>query len=317
MTLERTFTRAVPKPWGSTDLRPWNSHHGEDVPIGELWFQRSDPKAPESALLLKILFTTQPLSIQVHPDDRYARSIGLKHGKCEAWYILSALPHARIALGLTRQVNPSELRSAIDSGVIAELVRWWHVSSGETILVPPGTIHAIGSGIVLVEIQQRSEATFRLFDFGRQRELHTDDAIAAASGEPIAPQAPWRKLSNERTLLVADQHFLLERIELSRGADWELLAPQETWLFVLEGRACVGPLDACTNEAIFLEAEAARIQVRSRGLLLLVAYVGGAPHPRLLRRLEDERIEALAADQSQGAQAAEPMWALMRSQQPA
>src|SRR6185437_9213104 len=177
------FTRNVPKPWGCTDLRPWNAHHGEGPAIGEVWFQRTDRKASESALLLKILFTNEPLSIQVHPNDAYAQSIGLVHGKCEAWYVLSALPSARIALGLKRRLTTSELRASIESGSIAELVQWRRVKGGEAILVSAGIIHTIGSGIVVVEIQQRSEATFRLFDYGRRRELHTDFAVAAASGE--------------------------------------------------------------------------------------------------------------------------------------
>ena len=314
MTLERTFARHVPKPWGSTDLRPWNAHHGEGLAIGEVWFQRADQQASESALLLKILFTNEPLSIQVHPDDAYAQSIGLVHGKCEAWYILSALPGARIALGLTRSVSPSELRASIESGAIVELVQWRCVKSGETVLVVAGTIHAIGSGIVVVEIQQRSEATFRLFDFGRQRELHADAAVAAASGGHAARQEPSRGLTNERTLLVADQHFVLERIELPPGSEWELLAPGETWLFVLEGSACVGALPACKGEAIFLEADLARIRVRSAGLQGLLAYVGAHANPNLLRALEAEDADSPELSQEQSVLQSELMLAPAVSQ---
>src|SRR5579871_6444283 len=95
MALEHLSPRAVPKPWGSTDLRPWGEISRDGEAVGELWFDRSST-APESALLLKLLYTTQSLSIQVHPDDRYARSIGLAHGKTEAWYVLSAMPDARV-----------------------------------------------------------------------------------------------------------------------------------------------------------------------------------------------------------------------------
>jgi mannose-6-phosphate isomerase len=313
MTLERTFTRNVPKPWGRTDLRPWNTHHGEGLAIGEVWFQRTDRRASESGLLLKILFTDEPLSIQVHPDDAYAQSIGLAHGKCEAWYILSALPDARIALGLKRSVSPSELRASIESGSIVELVQWRGVQSGEAILVVAGTIHAIGSGIVVVEIQQRSEATFRLFDFGRQRELHNDHAVAAASGAHAAHQAPSRRLTKERTLLVADRHFVLERIELPPGSEWELLAPRETWLFVLEGRAWVGALPACKGEAIFLEADSARIRVRSAGLQGLLAYVGTHTNPNLLRALEGDDAGIPKSNQEQSFLQSELMLALAAS----
>jgi mannose-6-phosphate isomerase len=288
MALERTFTRNVPKPWGSTDLRPWNGYFGNGAAIGEVWFQRTDMTAPDSALVLKILFTNEPLSIQVHPDDAFARSIGLEHGKSEAWYILSALPNAKIALGLKRRVSPIQLRASIDAGSIAELVQWRTVKTGDVIFVSAGTIHAIGSGLVVVEIQQRSDATFRLFDYGRQRELHVDYAVSAARGEQAQRQSPRRKLTKERTLLVAAGHFVLERFELPPGSDWELLAASETWLFVLDGGAWVGALDACMNEAIFLEADSARIRVRSDGLKGLVAYVSSDPIPDLLRSLEGE-----------------------------
>lgn len=288
MALERTFTRNVPKPWGSSDLRPWNTHHGDGETIGEVWFQRADVMAPNSALLLKILFTTEALSIQVHPDDAFAHSIGLAQGKSEAWYILAARPNAKIALGLKRRVSPTELRASIDTGSITELIQWHTVKVGDLIFVSAGTIHAIGPGLVLVEIQQRSEATFRLFDYGRPRELHADNAAAAARGEQAAHQASLRRLTKERTLLVASRHFVLERFELPPGSDWELVAGTETWLFVLEGGAWVGALDTRVNEVVFLEADSARVRVRSEGLKGLIAYVGSDPTSNLLRGLEGE-----------------------------
>lgn len=285
MTLERTVTRKVPKPWGRTDLRPWNPYHAEGTAIGEVWFERADRAANESGLLLKILFTQEPLSIQVHPSDAYARSIGLANGKCEAWYILSTTPDARIALGLKRRLGPGELRASIEAGSVPELVQWRSVKNGEAILVSAGTVHAMGAGIVAVEIQQRSETTFRLFDYGRQRTLHPDDAVAAAVGERASRQPPQRRLSEQRTLLIADRHFVFERIELAPGSDWELLAPTETWLLVLEGGAWIGALEAGRSEAIFVEAESVYIRVRSMGMRCLLAYVGAKPNPNLLRSL--------------------------------
>lgn len=288
MALEQTVTQNVPKPWGSGDLRPWNAHHIHGDPIGEVWFQRADLAAPGSALLIKLLFTTATPSIKVHPNDAYARSLGLDRGMSEVWYVLSAQPDARIALGLKRRLGPTELRVAIDSGAIAELMQWRPAKTGDLIFVPAGTIHTMGPGLVLLEVQQRSAATFRLFDYGRQRALDPDHAVAAARGEQAKRQAPMRKLSKERTMLVASRHFVLERFELPPGSDWELLASGETWLFVLEGDAWVGAVDARVNEAIFLEADSARIRVRSEGLSALVAYLGSDPIPNLLRSLEGE-----------------------------
>ena len=100
MALEQACVQVMPKPWGSTDLLPWSEVDHDGVAIGELWFQRRDPNAPEPALLLKLLFTQEALSIQVHPDDAVAQAMGLPHGKTEAWYILSATPDATIGVGL-------------------------------------------------------------------------------------------------------------------------------------------------------------------------------------------------------------------------
>ena len=284
--LDQTFTHNVAKPWGSTDLRPWSEYHDPGEPVGEVWFELAAVDSHASALQLKILFTTSPLSIQVHPDDAFAHSIGLAHGKSEAWYILSAQPNAKVALGLKRRVGAPELRAAISAGTITDLIQWRSVKSGDLIYVPAGTIHAIGPGLVLVEIQQRSDATFRLFDFGRRRELHIEHGVAAARGEQAARQVPLRKLTKERTLLIAGASFVIERVELPPGSDWELTAATETWLFVLKGGTWVGILDARENEAIFVEADSARLRVRAAGLAVLVAYAGSEPLPGLLRSLE-------------------------------
>src|SRR3954451_20211933 len=184
MAIEHAPVQAVRKPWGVADLNPWSRIDGSEGAIGELWFQRVDKDAPSSALLLKLLFTSEPLSIQVHPDDEFARSIGLPNGKTEAWYILAAGPSARVALGLKRRLTPQALRAAIRDGSIAHLTQWRPVAKGDIIFVPAGTIHAIGAGIVLAEIQQRSDTTFRLFDYGRQRELHEENAIAVSEAGP-------------------------------------------------------------------------------------------------------------------------------------
>src|SRR4030081_3273441 len=214
MAIEHASVQVVHKPWGLADLRPWSSSDGSGEAVGELWFQRADKNAPTPSLLLKLLFTSEPLSIQVHPDDAYARSIGLPNGKTEAWYILSATPEARVAVGLQRRLTPQQLRASIKDGSIAGLTKWRPVAKGDTVIVPAGTIHAIGAGIVLAEIQQRSDATFRLFDYGRQRELHEDSAVAVSLAGPAQTQSAPRRLTAVRTALVANPHFVLERIDL-------------------------------------------------------------------------------------------------------
>src|SRR5580693_8853859 len=121
MAIEHASVRVVRKPWGVADLHPWSGIDGSGDSIGELWFQRADRNAPTPALLLKLLFTSEPLSIQVHPDDDFARAMGMPNGKSEAWYILSAEPDARIGVGLKHQVTLQQLRASIQDGSITEL----------------------------------------------------------------------------------------------------------------------------------------------------------------------------------------------------
>jgi mannose-6-phosphate isomerase len=288
MAIEHACIRVVRKPWGTTDLRPWSEIRHDGVAIGELWFQRPNRNAPDPALLLKLLFTKEPLSIQVHPDDAFAQSIGLGHGKTEAWYILSAMPGAKIALGLKRRITAAQLRASIGDGSISDSVQWRRVLKDDVIFIAAGTIHAIGPGVVIAEIQQTSDATFRLFDHGRQRELHIDNAVAAANAGPAECQYVPKRLTEVRTLLVASPYFVLERIDLSPKSNWELQAEHETWLLVLEGHARVRLRTVFVGEAIFLEADRTSIKVGSSGLKGLVAYSGTEPSPSLLYNVDGQ-----------------------------
>ncbi len=283
MTIEHACVKVVHKPWGSTDLRPWSELKGDGNPIGELWFQRAGTTASPPALLLKVLFTKEALSIQVHPDDAFAQSLGMANGKTEAWYILSAAPGAKVAIGLKVQLTAPQLRASIEDGSIVDLVRWHLVQTGDVIFVPAGTIHAIGPGLVIAEIQQRSDATFRLFDYGRQRELHAGNAVAAAQAGPAECQSIQRRLTDARTLLVANPHFVLERIGLLSKSNWELQAGHETWLLILEGHARFGLMNAFAGEAMFLDGERTGIKVGAEGLKCLLAYVPTEPVPAFFK----------------------------------
>ena len=251
-----------------------------------MWFERPGPASglasPETALLLKLLFTTEPLSIQVHPDDGFARSIGLPHGKTEAWYILSAIPGAKVAVGLNYPRSAAELRAAITDGSIANIVHWHPVQQGDVIFIPAGTIHAIGAGIVLAEIQQHSDTTFRLFDYGRQRELHIESAVAAATAGPRKPQSPPKRWSAARLVLTVNPYFAMERIDLAPGSVWRLDAPRETWLLAIQGHAQLGSTTLSPGDAVFLQADHADIGVGADGLKALLAYPGPAINPDAL-----------------------------------
>jgi len=288
MPTELAAVRVVHKPWGVRDLHPWSSLDGSADAIGELWFERAGQHAHAPALLLKLLFTSEPLSIQVHPDDTFARAMGMPNGKSEAWYILSAEPDARIGAGLTHRITPQQLRTSIQNGSIAELIHWRPVAKDDVIYIPAGTIHAIGAGIVLAEIQQHSDATFRLFDFGRQRELHEDNGVAVAHPWPLrAPCNPTR-LTAARTVLIASRHFVLERVGLPEGSSWALVAEPETWMLVLGGHAAIGLSAASIGQAIFVGGGRTSIEVGSSGLSALIAYPASRPVYSLLQALGEQ-----------------------------
>jgi mannose-6-phosphate isomerase len=288
MPTEHAAVRVVHKPWGVGNLQPWSSVDGSGDAVGELWFERAGKDAPTPSLLLKLLFTSEPLSIQVHPDDTFARAMGMPNGKSEAWYILSAKPDAQIGVGLKHQVTPQQLRASIRDGSIAELVHWRPIVKDDVIYIPAGTIHAIGAGIVLAEIQQHSDATFRLFDHGRQRELHEDNGVAVAHPWPLRTPCNPTPLTAERTALVASRHFVVERVELPEGSSWALLAEPETWILVLDGHAAIGLTAASIGQAIFVGGGRTSIEVGINGLITLIAYPASRPINSLLQRLGEQ-----------------------------
>lgn len=157
--------------WGVRDLRPWIDRHGLASPVGEAWYQA--PGLP----LMKWIFTTERLSVQVHPNDEYARVHHNSPGKTEAWHIVHAEPGAKLGLGLKRTLTRDEARKAALDGSIEDLLNWAPVQPGDTVFIPAGTIHAIGAGLVVAEIQQDSDVTYRLYDYGRGRELHLERGL--------------------------------------------------------------------------------------------------------------------------------------------
>jgi len=155
-----------PKVWGKKRLAPWfpDSDSDSDQKIGEAWYL-CDRELP---LLVKLLFTSERLSVQVHPDDGEDGP----RGKTEMWHILDAEPGASIAIGFREPISRQRLLDSTRTGEVEALLNWMPVKPGETYFVKAHTVHAIGAGIVLCEIQQNSDVTYRLWDYGRPRELH-------------------------------------------------------------------------------------------------------------------------------------------------
>jgi mannose-6-phosphate isomerase len=201
--------RAVPveRVWGRRELPPGFPHPPGDDPIGEIWFEAPD----DAELLVKYLFTSERLSIQVHPDDAAAQAKGYRRGKDEAWYVIDAEPGAVIGLGLTRAVSSELLRAAALDGSIETLLDWKPAKKGDVFYSPAGTVHAIGGGIALIEIQQNLDLTYRLYDYGRPRELHLDEAVAVAEPRPWSAPSRRETIAPGRESLATGGAFTLER----------------------------------------------------------------------------------------------------------
>jgi mannose-6-phosphate isomerase len=220
--------REVAKPWGKVRLpAPFMSPAGER--IGEVWFE---PPAELPSVLVKYIFTSQKLSVQVHPSDEQAAAFG-EHdgGKEECWLVLAAEPGATLGVGFREVIGAEAMRAAALDGSIEDLLVWYPVQPGDFFYIPAGTVHAIGAGVSLIEIQQTSDITYRLYDYGRARELHLDRGIAVARGEPHDPGL--RKHISERGTveLARGRYFTAHRLD--GPPDARILAEYASALLVI------------------------------------------------------------------------------------
>jgi mannose-6-phosphate isomerase len=245
-----------PRPWGTHDLSPIYPNHRFEQKIGEAWLTgdackvANGPQMGRSLsdlssqfgkelvgdaardpnrfpLLLKFLFPHEKLSVQVHPDDEAARRLGQPWGKTECWYVAQAKPGAQIALGLKPGVTRGQFEQSIHEQRAEELLNWVDVFSGEMIYVAGGTVHTLGPGSIIVETQQQSDITYRLYDYGRPRELHLKEGLAVvkenvASGKVIRPApAELNGSKNRQTALIAAPYFVVESFELKAPHDFQ------------------------------------------------------------------------------------------------
>lgn len=241
----RIMPRLVERVWGCTDLDAWyrGASQQHAAPLGEAWLtdvecavegggtlgaridaQRAPMLGDAAAsppILAKLLFTAAPLSIQVHPTDAAARASGIAaSGKNEAWLTLEAAADAAVWAGFTAQVTPAQLRSAVADGSVLTLLRQIKVQPGDTVQVPAGTVHAIGAGLVLLEIQDPVDVTYRLYDYGRPRPLQVEKALAVANLE--AASVPGRADSTTELfpggrVLAREARFIAERHVIGQG----------------------------------------------------------------------------------------------------
>ena len=202
-------TRTVEKPWGADRLPPpFDTPAGKR--IGEIWFE---PPQDLPQLLVKYIFASEKLSVQVHPNDAQTEAAGLgRQGKEECWLVIDAEPDAVLGIGFERAIDAETMRAAALDGSIEQLLAWHPVKKGDFFSIPANTVHAIGGGCSIIEIQQNSDITYRLYDYGRPRELHLDQAIAVANGEPHDPSNQRRVPEHGSVPLLDGPYFQVDRI---------------------------------------------------------------------------------------------------------
>jgi mannose-6-phosphate isomerase len=207
MGIRQLSSRAIEKPWGRTDIpASFGAVAQQPGPVGEIWFEdRAD-----SPLMIKYLFTSAKLSIQVHPSDAEARASGHPRGKDEAWYVISAEPGATIGAGFDRALSINELRAAALDGSVDALMTWHRVQPGDFFHVPAGTVHAIGAGVSVLEIQQNVDLTYRLYDYGRPRELQLEEGLTVSRPGPFVRHP--RSAGTAREWLVDGPRLRIERL---------------------------------------------------------------------------------------------------------
>jgi mannose-6-phosphate isomerase len=226
--------RMVERPWGRHDLpAPFVAPPGKA--IGEVWFE---PPARLDDLLVKYIFTSQALSVQVHPSDAQAPSG--HRGKEECWLILTAEPGARLGIGFRSPIGANAMRAAALDGSIEDLIEWHPVKAGDFFYIPAGTVHAIGPGLSLIEVQQNSDITYRLYDYGRPRELHLDAGMAVARGERYDPALACHVAGAGAAKLVEGPHFRLDRVDGAPDADVVRRYAGPLLLIPLDGTATIG-----------------------------------------------------------------------------
>lgn len=228
--------KKIAKPWGVRELPPPFRSDSLDS-IGEILFE-PPPAFPD--VLIKQIFTSKKLSVQVHPsdDDTKKQGIGFR-GKDECWFITFANSSAAVAIGFKKDVSVNEVREAAHNGSIDDLLVWHPVCSGDFFYIPAGTVHSIGEGIHLVEVQQASDITYRLFDYGRLRKLHLKEALTVAKLKPYDTSLRKRVSTQGSQTLTSGPYFELHYIDGSAGTTAAAAVGRPALILPLHGSVSV------------------------------------------------------------------------------
>jgi mannose-6-phosphate isomerase len=288
--------------WGRPDLRPWYASTGTTELVGEAWLTgpqsvvetgamagrtlasvvaeqadallgqgwTDDGHGPEFPLLVKMLFPNDKLSVQVHPDDAQAQAMGQARGKTECWYVLEAEPGATVALGLQDGVTPEAVGAAVAAGAdgnMEGLMQQVPVSVGDMVFVDAGTVHAIGPGVVLLETQQTCDVTFRLYDYGRPRELHLEQGLRVMRTRTAAGKVKSVAMDGF-TRLIEQKYFAVDRFDLAAASETVLPTLGPGCLVGLKGAARIisadqEPVDLVAGQAVVVPANSGALGIES------------------------------------------------------
>lgn len=297
--LEPIFRERV---WGKDNLLPYFQVPGGYGRVGEVWFTHEDNQTsaghtlgellrlhPEilgdaadakhpglCPLLVKLLFTTERLSVQVHPNDTYAEKHHDSLGKTEAWYVMDSQPPGEVAVGFREELTPEKLKESAMSGEIERLLDWRKVQKGDVVFTPAGTVHAIGAGLTICEVQENSDITYRLYDYGRPRELHLEHGTMVSDLGAHTHQAETKALAPGRAELLASDYFRVEKLnpteEMRIGTE-----PFYRLFICIAGEGTVGGQAAKAGEAFLVPANAPEMSLSGRGSEWLLTYTADRP----------------------------------------
>jgi mannose-6-phosphate isomerase len=214
--------------------------------------------------------------VQVHPDDEYAAEQHDSLGKTEAWYVMVSGEPGEVAVGFKEEISAERFRQAALSGEIEKLLDWRKVAKGDVIFTPAGTVHAIGGGLTVCEVQQNSDITYRLYDYGRPRELHLEHGARVAELGPHTAVAERRDLGAGRTELLACDYFRMEKWEPKRN--WKFRSwPSYVLLICVSGEGSLSGLEARAGSAFFVPAGAEEISVQGTKCEWIATYTAEQP----------------------------------------
>jgi mannose-6-phosphate isomerase len=289
--------------WGRETLAPYFGSMPGPERIGEVWFTfeenqtalgtplgqllrehpellgtARDPQHPGICpLLLKLLLTTERLSVQVHPDDDYAQQHHGSLGKTEAWYVLDAQPPGEVAIGFNETLGPDTFQNAVKSGEIEHLLHWKKVQAGDIVSVPAGTVHAVGAGLIICEIQENSDITYRLYDYGRPRELHLEHGVRVSHLEPHTAEAKTIKLAEGRDELLACDYFRIERLRPQGSLQVPGGLPYYSLLICVKGSGTIDGETCKAGQAWLLPAQSEQVAIDGAGSEWIFTYTADEP----------------------------------------